>query len=58
MKRVDNSSFVQFKLRIRQNLRCKLEQAAKKGDRSVNNEAVARLERQNLSIPDAGGVTP
>jgi hypothetical protein len=40
-----STEFVQFKLRVREELRRRLERAAKKSDRSANNEAVARLEK-------------
>jgi hypothetical protein len=39
------TEFVQFKLRVRQELRLRLEREAKKSERSANNEAVARLEK-------------
>jgi hypothetical protein len=40
-----STEWVQFKLRIRQGLRREIEKAAKKNNRSANNEAVARLEK-------------
>lgn len=40
-----STEFVQFKLRVREGLRVKIEREAKKKDQSANNEAVERLER-------------
>jgi hypothetical protein len=39
------TEFTQFKLRIQQGLRREIEKAAKKNNRSANNEAVYRLEK-------------
>jgi hypothetical protein len=39
------TEFIQFKLRIREGLRRQIEREAKKNGRSVNSEAVARLEQ-------------
>ncbi|MCK1400122.1 Arc family DNA-binding protein [Bradyrhizobium sp. 4] len=38
------AEYVQFKLRIREGLRRRIERDAEKNNRSANNEAVARLE--------------
>jgi hypothetical protein len=43
------TEYVQFKLRIREGLRSRIEREAKKKDQSANNEAVERLE-QSFSL--------
>src|SRR4051794_26708753 len=39
------TEYVQFKLRVREGLRAKIEREAKKRGESTNNEAVERLEK-------------
>jgi hypothetical protein len=42
------TEYVQFKLRIRESLRRRIEREAEKKEQSANNEAVERLERSFL----------
>jgi hypothetical protein len=44
MAKRKKTDFVQFKIRFRESLRSRLEQAAKGQERSLNSEIVARLE--------------
>jgi hypothetical protein len=49
------TDFVQFKLRVREDLRRRLEREANKQDHSTNNEAVLRLEQSFQDEDRLGG---
>ncbi len=50
------SDVVQIKIRVRVDLRRRLEQAAKKADRSINSEMAARLA-ESFNLPKLDAIT-